>query len=78
VIGGMAPVLAGLRAVQARLERRPHPLLGPASVHASLIAGGQELSSYPERCVLSVERRKLDSVARCADVLTATARRFCA
>jgi acetylornithine deacetylase len=58
-IAGMAPVLAGLRALQARLERRTHPLLGPASVHASLIAGGQELSSYPGRCVLSVERRTL-------------------
>jgi acetylornithine deacetylase len=58
-IAGMAPVLTGLRALQARLERRPHPLLGPASVHASLIAGGQELSSYPGRCVLSVERRTL-------------------
>jgi acetylornithine deacetylase len=58
-IAGMAPVLAGLRALQARLDALPHPLLGPASVHASLIAGGQELSSYPERCVLSVERRTL-------------------
>jgi acetylornithine deacetylase len=26
-------------------------------VHASLIAGGQELSSYPASCVLSLERR---------------------
>jgi acetylornithine deacetylase len=52
-------VLAGLRALQARLQERPHPLLGPASIHASLIAGGQELSSYPERCILSVERRTL-------------------
>ena len=58
-IAAMAPVLTGLRALQARLEQRPHPLLGPASIHASLIAGGQELSSYPERCVLSVERRTL-------------------
>jgi acetylornithine deacetylase len=28
-------------------------------VHASLSEGGQELSSYPERCVLSIERRTL-------------------
>jgi acetylornithine deacetylase len=28
-------------------------------VHASLIQGGQELSSYPDRCLLSVERRTL-------------------
>jgi acetylornithine deacetylase len=26
-------------------------------VHASLIAGGQELSSYPERCLVQLERR---------------------
>ena len=56
-IVGMAPVLAGIPALQRRLEARPHPLLGAASLHASLIAGGQELSSYPERCVLDVERR---------------------
>jgi acetylornithine deacetylase len=34
-----------------------HPLLGPGSVHASLIEGGQELSSYPDRCLLQLERR---------------------
>ena len=37
----------------------PHPLLGSPSVHASLISGGQEFSSYPERCVLQGERRTL-------------------
>jgi acetylornithine deacetylase len=34
-----------------------HRLLGPGSVHASLIRGGQEFSSYPERCLLQGERR---------------------
>ncbi|MCX6047071.1 MAG: M20/M25/M40 family metallo-hydrolase, partial [Chloroflexi bacterium] len=34
-----------------------HPLLKSGSLHASLIRGGQELSSYPERCVVDVERR---------------------
>ncbi|HVL31630.1 MAG TPA: M20/M25/M40 family metallo-hydrolase [Solirubrobacteraceae bacterium] len=62
-IAAMAPALAGLRRLQAGLERRPHPLLGPASVHASTIAGGQEASSYPGRCVLSVERRTLPTEA---------------
>ena len=33
------------------LAREPHPLLGTPSVHASLISGGQEFSSYPERCL---------------------------
>jgi len=36
-----------------------HPLLGTGSIHASLIRGGQELSSYPERCLLSIERRTI-------------------
>jgi acetylornithine deacetylase len=36
-----------------------HRLLGTASLHASIITGGSELSSYPDRCVLQVERRTL-------------------
>lgn len=36
-----------------------HPLSGTGSIHASLISGGQELSSYPERCRLDVERRTI-------------------
>jgi len=56
----MGGVLAGLDRLSRDLAGGPaHPLLGPASVHASLISGGQELSSYPERCLLSVERRTL-------------------
>jgi acetylornithine deacetylase len=56
-IAGMGPVLSGIPALQERLNARPHPLLGPGSLHASLISGGVELSSYPERCVLALERR---------------------
>jgi acetylornithine deacetylase len=43
----------------------PHALLGAASLHASLINGGQELSSYPAECRLQIERRTLpgESVA---------------
>jgi len=58
-IAGMGPVLAQIAALQTRLDGAPHPLLGPASLHASVIGGGQELSSYPARCVLGVERRTL-------------------
>lgn len=36
-----------------------HPLLGRASLHASLIEGGTGLSTYPERCVLKLERRSI-------------------
>jgi acetylornithine deacetylase len=56
----MGHVLTRLEDLQEQLSRRPaHPLLGHASVHASIIAGGQELSSYPEACTLQVERRSL-------------------
>src|SRR5438105_4505006 len=41
-----------------RVGRR-HPLLGTGSIHASLIEGGQEMSTYPSRCVLKVERRTI-------------------
>jgi acetylornithine deacetylase len=41
------------------LAREPHPLLATPSVHASLISGGQEFSSYPERCLLEGEWRTL-------------------
>ena len=56
----MAPVLARLAELQRELDAREgHPLLGAPSVHASLIEGGQERSSYPARCALAIERRTL-------------------
>ncbi|RIK38318.1 MAG: acetylornithine deacetylase [Chloroflexi bacterium] len=39
------------------LTREPHPMLGPSSIHASLISGGRELNSYPDRCTLQLEAR---------------------
>jgi acetylornithine deacetylase len=53
------PILTALGELDARLADREHPLLGRGSVHASVIAGGVELSSYPARCVLGLERRTL-------------------
>jgi acetylornithine deacetylase len=41
------------------LPLREHPLLGRASVHASTIAGGIGMSTYPDRCVVRLERRTL-------------------
>jgi acetylornithine deacetylase len=56
----MGKVLIELEKLDQNLRANPtHPLLGSGSLHASLIQGGQELSSYPERCLLSVERRIL-------------------
>ena len=55
---------SGCHAWEAKLAgSRPHPLLGTGSVHASLIEGGQELSSYPERCLLQIERRTVPGEA---------------
>src|SRR5204862_2084796 len=56
----MGKVLGALEALSSHLDAGPrHPLLGPASMHASVIEGGQELSSYPALCKLSLERRTL-------------------
>lgn len=41
------------------LATRTHPLLGRASVHASTVQGGIGISTYPDRCALSFERRTL-------------------
>ena len=41
------------------LPRSTHPLLGRASLHASLIEGGTGLSTYPDRCVVKLERRSI-------------------
>jgi acetylornithine deacetylase len=58
-IAAIGPVLVGVTELERSLAGRRHELLGNGSVHASLIEGGQELSSYPERCVLALERRTL-------------------
>ena len=56
----MGKVLTELEKLDQKLRAHPtHPLLGSGSLHASLIQGGQELSSYPERCLLAAERRTL-------------------
>ncbi len=56
----MGKVLLGLEKLDRSLRAHPsHPLLQSGSVHASLITGGQELSSYPDRCLLSIERRTI-------------------
>jgi acetylornithine deacetylase len=56
----MGRVIARLEAFdRTELPRRTHPLLGRASVHCSLISGGVELSTYPDRCTLEIERRML-------------------
>jgi len=74
-------VLTRLEALDRSLQTRaPHPLVGAGSLHASLISGGRELSSYPDRAVLQMERRTLPSesegaaLAEVQDILDAIAR----
>jgi len=56
----MGRVLHELEQLDRQLQARaPHPLLDVASLHASVIDGGRELSSYPDRCALKLERRTL-------------------
>jgi acetylornithine deacetylase len=69
-IAKMGHVLVALEQLDERLSSGSrHPLAGTGSVHASLIEGGQEMSSFPARCLLTGERRTIpgetaDDVAR--------------
>jgi acetylornithine deacetylase len=47
------PLEQGLRA------RKPHPLVGPPSLHAATIHGGEGLSTYAASCKLQIERRTI-------------------
>jgi acetylornithine deacetylase len=58
-ITGMGQALLEIDALNAALAPRAHPLVGAGSVHASLITGGQDLASYPDRCLLQLERRTI-------------------
>lgn len=68
-IQGAAAILAELDRFEATvLTGRTHPLLGHASLHASTIEGGLGWSTYPDACVLRLERRTLPG-ERPADAL---------
>jgi acetylornithine deacetylase len=59
-IARMGRVLEALERLERDvLPRRVHPLLGRASMHASVIRGGEGLSTYPPYCELQFERRTL-------------------
>ena len=59
-IAHMGRVLAEIdRLDRETLPRTQHPLVGRPSVHASLIQGGEGLSTYPPACTLDIERRTL-------------------
>ncbi|MFJ9561112.1 ArgE/DapE family deacylase [Streptomyces fuscichromogenes] len=50
--------LVALETLGRRLAQGPgHPLLGTGTVHASVIHGGEEASTYPAHCRITLERR---------------------
>ena len=56
----MGRVLGRLEALDRELQSRtPHPIMGTGSLHASIVAGGRELSVYPDACCLQMERRTI-------------------
>ncbi len=59
-----ADFLQELELLDVRLGRGdPHPLLGHGSFHAGTIRGGTAWSVYPDRCVLTLERRTVPGEA---------------
>lgn len=59
-IHAMARVVASLETGYADfLKRRPHPLLGPATINVGVIEGGQQPNIVPSRCLIQVDRRTL-------------------
>jgi acetylornithine deacetylase len=53
------PLLTAFADLDRQLAGRPHPSLGPGNLHGSLISGGTEESTIPDRCTFTVERRTL-------------------
>ena len=54
----MGRFLGALDQLERNLRnRKPHPLVGPPSLHAPMIAGGTGLSTYAASCKLKIERR---------------------
>lgn len=60
----LGPVLTSLAELDDGLAARPHPLLGPASLHASVVAGGRDWSTIPDHARLDLERRTLPGESR--------------
>ncbi|HSK10297.1 MAG TPA: ArgE/DapE family deacylase, partial [Vicinamibacterales bacterium] len=65
----MGRYLGALEGLERSLRTGPaHPLVGPPSLHAALLQGGAGMSTYAERCVLTIERRSIPGETA-ADVL---------
>ena len=57
------------RVDEEELPLLTHPLLGRGSLHASLVEGGIGMSTYPDRCVLTLERRTIPGASRASDFI---------
>ncbi|HEU0052027.1 MAG TPA: ArgE/DapE family deacylase [Longimicrobium sp.] len=56
----MGRFLARLETLERELRaRRPHPLVGPPSLHAAVLRGGTGASTYAAHCALTIERRMI-------------------
>lgn len=56
----MGRFLAELDQLEQELRaRKPHPLVGPPSLHAAILRGGTELSMYAANSKLQIERRTI-------------------
>ena len=54
----MGQFLGGLAELEKELRgRKPHPLVGPPSLHAALLEGGSGLSTYAATSKVQIERR---------------------
>ncbi len=53
------PILVALSDLNEQLSGRQHPRLGRGFLHGSIISGGREESTIPDRCTLTIERRTL-------------------
>lgn len=61
-ISKMGPLLTTLDKYDKEvLRKRVEELVGPASMHVSLIEGGSGVSTYADTCSIHVERRTLPS-----------------
>ncbi|HUF50111.1 MAG TPA: M20/M25/M40 family metallo-hydrolase [Longimicrobiales bacterium] len=59
-IGRMGRIIAALETFDRTVLRaRTHPLLGPASMHCSMVSGGDGWSTFAPSCTLRVECRTL-------------------
>ena len=53
-------ILAAVADLEGEVRaRRPHPLVGPPSLHVGLLKGGSGESTYAERATATIERRML-------------------